>query len=92
MRLLVWTASSGFFGQDGDRQAGYERSRCRILMNSFSYGSYHPAAAPTAFMFNYSRRGKSSDFQLVKQASYPDAGPRLSPETRKGGLRGEVKW
>lgn len=28
---------------------------------------------PTAFMFNYSRCGKSSDFQLVKQASWPVA-------------------
>lgn len=59
--------SLGFLGRDGDRQAGYERSRRRILMNSLTYGSYHLAA--TAFMFNYSRHGKSSDFQLVKQAS-----------------------
>lgn len=34
--------SLGFLGRDGDRRAGNERSRRRIRMNSFTFGSYHP--------------------------------------------------
>lgn len=64
--------SVGFLGRDGDRQAGYERSRRPILMNSFTCDSYRPSLL-TALMFNYSRRGKSSDFQPVKLEPWPVA-------------------
>lgn len=39
-------------------------------------------------MFNDSRRGKSSNFQLVKQAFSPVAGPL----TLKRGVEGVLEW
>lgn len=83
MRLLVWTTSSGFFGQDGDRQAGYERSRHRILMNSRSYSSFHPRCCLPASLFNYSRHGKKAPISsLLSRHPTLTLGDSVSPQTR----------